>query len=127
MDARFPTTRMRRNRYDAWTRRLVAENRLSVDDLIWPIFIIEGSGLVTPVGAMPGVNRVSLDRLEAHVAEAAELGIPAVALFPATPLEKKNGEGTEATNPENLICNATRILKRAFPQMGVVGDVALDP
>ena len=127
MSAAFPTTRMRRNRLDGWTRRLVAENRLSVDDLIWPIFVIEGQRLEVPVGAMPGVSRVSLDRLEAHVAPAAELGIPAIALFPATPAEKKDAEGTEATNPENLICSATRILKRAFPDMGVVGDVALDP
>jgi porphobilinogen synthase len=118
---------MRRNRLDGWTRRLVAENRLSVDDLIWPIFIIEGQGQTVPVAAMPGVSRVSLDRLEAHVAQAAELGIPAIALFPATPAEKKDSEGSEATNPENLICSATRILKRAFPDMGVVGDVALDP
>ncbi len=127
MSAAFPTTRMRRNRLDGWTRRLVAESRLSVDDLIWPIFVIEGQRLEVPVGAMPGVSRVSLDRLEAHVAPAAELGIPAIALFPATPAEKKDAEGTEATNPENLICSATRILKRAFPDMGVVGDVALDP
>ena len=127
MHAAFPTTRMRRNRLDGWTRRLVAENRLSVDDLIWPIFVIEGHGQSVPVAAMPGVARVSLDRLEAHVAPAAELGIPAVALFPATPADKKDSEGSEATNPDNLICAATRILKRAFPDMGVVGDVALDP
>jgi porphobilinogen synthase len=124
---RFPTTRMRRNRYDAWTRRLVAEHRLSVDDLIWPIFIIDGTDTVTDVAAMPGVQRVTLDRLEAHVAPAVELGIPAIALFPVTPAALKDGEGTEAVNPENLICRAARILKRAFPGTGLVGDVALDP
>jgi porphobilinogen synthase len=123
----FPTTRPRRNRHDAWTRRLVAENTLSVDDLIWPIFVIEGSGLVVPVASMPGVVRVSLDRLAAHVAPAASLGIPAIALFPATPAEKKDGEGTESGNPDNLICSASRLLKAEFPDIGLVGDVALDP
>jgi porphobilinogen synthase len=123
----FPTTRPRRNRHDAWTRRLVAENTLSVDDLIWPIFVIEGSGLVVPVASMPGVMRVSLDRLAAHVEPAARLGIPAVALFPATPSEKKDGEGTESGNPDNLICSASRLLKAEFPHIGLVGDVALDP
>jgi porphobilinogen synthase len=123
----FPTTRLRRNRHDSWTRRLVAENRLSVDDLIWPIFLIEGTGITSEVGAMPGVQRVTLDRLAAHVAPAAELGIPAIALFPATPAEKKDAEGSEAGNPDNLLCNAARLLKREFPQIGLVGDVALDP
>ena len=123
----FPATRMRRNRYDAWTRRLVAENSLSVDDLIWPVFIIEGRGLTTDVASMPGVQRVTLDRLARHVEPALQYGIPAVALFPATPSEKKDAEGTEATNPENLICSAARLLKREFPDLGLVGDVALDP
>jgi porphobilinogen synthase len=118
---------MRRNRRDGWTRRLVAENALSVDDLIWPIFIIEGKGQTTPVASMPGVDRVTLDRLVAHVAPVAELGVPAIALFPATPAEKKNAEGTESGNPDNLICAAARILKKAFPDVGLVGDVALDP
>jgi porphobilinogen synthase len=105
----------------------VAEHRLSVDDLIWPIFIIEGSGLTVPVASMPGVSRVTVDRLEGHVAEAVALGVPAIALFPATPAEKKDAEGTESGNPENLICSAARLLKRAFPETGLVGDVALDP
>ena len=124
---RFPATRMRRNRHDGWTRRLVAEHRLSVDDLIWPIFVIEGRGTVAEVASMPGVRRVTLDRLEAHVAPAARLGIPALALFPATPAEKKDAEGTEATNPDNLMCRSARLLKRAFPEIGLIGDVALDP
>jgi porphobilinogen synthase len=123
----FPAGRMRRNRVDAFTRRLVAENRLSVDDLIWPIFVIEGTGTETEVTSMPGVRRVTLDRLAAHVAPAARLGIPALALFPATPAEKKDAEGTEAKNPENLMCRAARLLKREYPDLGLVGDVALDP
>jgi porphobilinogen synthase len=123
----FPATRLRRNRHDSWTRRLVAENTLSVDDLIWPIFIIEGQGQTVPVASMPGVSRVTLDRLEGHVADAVRLGIPAIALFPATPAEKKNPDGTESGNPENLICSAARLLKKAFPDTGLVGDVALDP
>ncbi len=125
--ARFPATRMRRNRHDAWTRRLVAEHRLSVDDLIWPVFVIEGTGTATEVASMPGVVRVTLDRLEAHVAPAAALGIPAVALFPATPAARKDAEGTESGNPDNLACRAARLLKAAFPQLGLIGDVALDP
>jgi porphobilinogen synthase len=124
---RFPTTRLRRNRTDAWTRRLVAETVLTVDDLIWPIFVTDGSGTVSEVGSMPGVQRVTVDRLAAHVEPAARLGIPAIALFPATPAEKKDPEGTESGNPDNLICQASRLLKREFPQIGLVGDVALDP
>ena len=89
----FPATRMRRNRRDAWTRRLNAENSLTTDDLIWPIFIREGSGQTTDVASMPGVVRVTLDRLAGHVEQAASLGIPAVALFPMTPPELKNEIG----------------------------------
>ncbi len=124
---RFPATRLRRNRHDGWTRRLVAEHALSVDDLIWPVFVIEGSATTTEVAAMPGVVRVTLDRLAAHVAPAARLGIPALALFPATPAAKKDAEGAEATNPGNLMCRAARLLKQEFPELGLVGDVALDP
>ncbi len=124
---RFPATRMRRNRHDAWTRRLVAETRLSVDDLIWPIFVIEGSATTSDIASMPGVQRVTLDRIAAHVAPAARLGVPALALFPATPAEKKDPDGTESANPDNLICRAARLLKREFPDLGLIGDVALDP
>ena len=126
-NAKFPTTRMRRNRFDDATRRLVAENKLSVDDLIWPIFIREGTGAPVEIASMPGVMRTALNGLAKHVEEAARLGIPAIALFPATPLEKKDAEGTEALNPDNLLCQATRILKAEFPQIAIVGDVALDP
>ena len=123
---KFPATRLRRNRFDDATRRLVAEHRLSVDDLIWPIFIREGSG-TEEVSAMPGVFRMGLDALAKQVEEAARLNIPALALFPVTPAEKKNATGTEALNPENLICRATRLLKREFPHIALLGDVALDP
>ncbi len=125
--AEFPAGRARRLRHDDFTRRMVAENTLSVDDLIWPVFVIEGPGQVVPVASMPGVDRVSLDRLAGHVEAAARLGIPAVALFPATPAWKKDGEGTEALNEQNLMCSAARLLKREFPHVGLVGDVALDP
>ncbi|HTZ71751.1 MAG TPA: porphobilinogen synthase [Acetobacteraceae bacterium] len=123
----FPATRLRRNRYDTFTRRMVAENVLTTSDLIWPIFIIEGRNQRMPVASMPGVDRVTLDLLPAHVEPAARLGIPAIALFPATPADKKNAEGTESANPENLICSATRLLKQEFPHIGLIGDVALDP
>jgi len=118
---------MRRNRHDAFTRRLVAENRLSVDDLIWPIFIKDGTTAPEPVASMPGVLRVGLNALVRHVEEAARLGVPAIALFPATPSALKNAQATEALNPENLICRAARLLKAEFPQIGLIGDSALDP
>ena len=127
MPGRFPATRLRRNRHDGFTRRLVAENSLSVDDLIWPIFVTEGHDAESEVSSMPGVKRVSLDRLAAHVEPAARLGIPAVALFPITPLEKRDEEGLESANPENLMCRSARLLKAEFPELGLIGDVALDP
>jgi porphobilinogen synthase len=124
---KFPATRLRRNRFDDATRRLVAENKLSVDDLVWPIFIREGSGAPEEIGAMPGVFRTGLEGLAKHVEEAARLRIPAIALFPVTPPALKNAQGSEALNPENLICRAARLLKREFPQVALLGDVALDP
>ncbi|RBM05123.1 porphobilinogen synthase [Novacetimonas cocois] len=124
---RFPHTRLRRNRRDSFTRRLVRETTLTTDDLIWPIFITEGTGVETDVASMPGVKRVSLDRLAAHVAPAAELDIPALALFPITPPELRDEKGTEAMNPDNLMCRAARLLKQEFPEIGLIGDVALDP
>ncbi len=117
---------MRRNRHDAFTRRLVAENALSADDLIWPIFIHAGSGSEA-VASMPDVLRVGLDALAKHVEQAALLDIPAIALFPATPPDRRNAEASEALNPENLICRAARLLKAEFPQIGLIGDTALDP
>jgi porphobilinogen synthase len=123
----YPAIRLRRNRRDGWTRRLVAENTLSIDDLIWPIFVIEGTNEARPVASMPGQTRVTVDRVAQHVEKAARLGIPAIAIFPATPPEAKDAEGTEALNANNLICRAARELKRHFPEVGLVGDVALDP
>ncbi|MCS6891245.1 MAG: porphobilinogen synthase [Rhodovarius sp.] len=122
----FPTTRMRRNRRDAWTRALVAENALTVSDLIWPVFLCDGRGQRMPVESMPGVVRVSVDLIAEHVAEAAALGIPAVALFPYTPKEQRDAEGSRALDPDNLVCRAARALKAAHPGVGVIGDVALD-
>ncbi len=123
----FPATRLRRNRYDDATRRLVAEHRLSVDDLIWPIFLREGDGPAEPVASMPGVARTGLAGLARHVEQAARLRIPAIALFPATPAAQKDSEGTQALNEDNLMCRAARLLKAEYPQIALVGDVALDP
>ncbi|HYB09970.1 MAG TPA: porphobilinogen synthase [Alphaproteobacteria bacterium] len=123
----FPRVRLRRNRVDAWTRRLVAETRLTADDLIWPVFIRDGKGLREPVAAMPGVNRLSVDAAVEAVAEAAELGIPCVALFPYTDAKLKDERGSEALNPDNLVCRTVRAVKKAFPHIGVLCDVALDP
>jgi porphobilinogen synthase len=123
----FPTTRLRRNRRTAWSRRLVAENRLSVDDLIWPIFVHEGQGKRTVIPSMPGVERLSIDLLAQVAGEACELGIPAVALFPATDTVKKTADGDEALNAENLVCRGVRAIKEACPEIGVMCDVALDP
>ncbi|WP_114377922.1 porphobilinogen synthase [Elioraea thermophila] len=125
---RFPATRARRNRRDGWTRRLVAEHVLTVDDLIWPIFVKEGVDSSEPVSSMPGVERLSIDRAVRAAEEAARLGIPAIALFPVTPPELKDEEGTEATNPQNLMCRAARAIKSAVGDaIGLIGDVALDP
>jgi porphobilinogen synthase len=123
----FPTTRLRRNRRTAWSRRLVAENRLSVDDLIWPIFVHEGQGKRAAIPSMPGVERLSIDLLAQAAGEACELGIPAVALFPATDPAKKTPDGDEALNAENLVCRGVRAIKEACPEIGVMCDVALDP
>ena len=124
----YPTTRMRRNRRDAWSRRLVRESHLCVDDLIWPVFVQEGEAFRQPIASMPGVYRLSIDLLVAAVSEASGLGIPAVALFPATPAEKKTPDADEAFNPENLVCRAVRAVKQALgDRIGVICDVALDP
>jgi porphobilinogen synthase len=124
----FPQTRLRRLRRYDWSRRLVAESRLAVDDLIWPLFVREGQNRREPIGSMPGVERLSVDLLVEAVGTAAELGIPAVALFPAVDPEKKSPDADEATNPENLVCRAIRAVKQAHgDQLGVICDVALDP
>ena len=123
----FPTTRMRRNRRADWTRRLVAENRLAPDDFIWPLFVTGGTGKHQPISSMPGVYRMSIDRIAATVAEAKGLGIPAVAVFPYTDDSLKTPDAAEALNPDNLVCRAVKVLKDAHPEVGIVCDVALDP
>ncbi|MEX0726342.1 MAG: porphobilinogen synthase [Planctomycetaceae bacterium] len=124
---RFPHTRMRRLRRHDWARRLVAEHQLTVDDLIWPVFVQEGTKARTPIASMPGVERLSIDLLVEAVVGAAELGIPAVALFPATDPSLKDADGSEALNSENLVCRAVRAIKKNVPNIGVMCDVALDP
>ena len=123
----FPTTRMRRVRRYDWARRMVAEHSLSVDDLIWPLFIHEGTNHRVPIDSMPHVDRLSIDLMLEAAKEACALGIPAIALFPATDANLKTEEGREAVNPENLICRAVRALAAAVPGIGIVCDVALDP
>ena len=120
-------TRLRRNRKSDWARRLVRENTLSVDDLIWPIFICEGENTREPIAAMSGIERLSIDLAVRAAAEAAELGIPALALFPFTDPSLRNEQASEALNPENLVCRACRAIKREVPNLGLVTDVALDP
>ncbi len=119
--------RMRRNRKADWTRRLVQENRLTVDDLIWPIFIVPGSNIVQPIEAMPGVNRMSIDKAVEAVKEAADLGIPAIATFPNIDMGLRDETGSNSLAADNLINQATRAFKKAVPEIGIITDVALDP
>ncbi len=123
----YPSTRLRRNRKAAWARALVSENTLTAADLIWPIFVIEGQNKSEAVGSMPGVFRYSIDLAVERVREAAGLGIPLVALFPNTDPALRDETGSEAINPNNLICRAVRAIKAAVPEIGVMCDVALDP
>jgi len=123
----FPAIRMRRNRRHGWSRRLVAESQLSVADLIWPVFVHEGENRRQAVASMPGVERLSIDLLVEAAAAARDLGIPAIAVFPVTPPEKKTPEAEEACNPENLACRAVRAVKQSVSDLGVICDVALDP
>jgi porphobilinogen synthase len=123
----FPLIRMRRMRRDAFSRRLMREHTLSVDDLIYPMFIMEGKARREPIGSMPGIERLTLDELINEAGELSDLGIPALALFPVTPLEKKTADAREAYNSEGLIQTAVRALKAEFPELGVITDVALDP
>ncbi|MDP9808586.1 porphobilinogen synthase [Rhizobium tibeticum] len=119
--------RMRRNRKADWTRRLVQENRLTVDDLIWPVFVVPGTGIVEPIPAMPGVNRMSVDKLVEAAKEAADLGIPAIATFPNIEMELRDETGSNSLEANNLINQATTAIKKAVPGIGVITDVALDP
>jgi len=125
--AGFPAFRARRMRRDAFSRRLMREHLLTVDDLIWPVFILEGGGNRQAVPSMPGVERMSVDLLLREVEILATLGVPAIALFPVVGPEKKTADAREAYNPDGLVQRAVRRLKREFPQLGVITDVALDP
>ena len=122
----YPLTRMRRNRRAAWSRRLVAENNLSAADFIWPIFIHDRDGAAN-IPSMPGVRRLSIDLAVSAIGEAADLGIPAVALFPALDPDLRTEDAREAVNPDNLVCRAVRAVKAAHANVGVMCDVALDP
>ena len=123
----FPATRLRRNRRADWSRRLVRGATLTTDDLIWPIFVIEGERVRSTVAAMPGVERLSIDLAVSAAEEAASLGIPAIALFPYTEASLRDKEASEALNPGNLVCRAVRAIKAKVPDIGIICDVALDP
>jgi len=126
-DASFPRVRLRRNRKSDWSRRLVAESRLSTDDLILPLFVTQGKNKKIPVTMMPGVFRLSVDLAVEKIKEARELGIPAVAIFPSVDAKLRDAKASEALNPENLICQAVAAIKKSVPDIGVITDVALDP
>ena len=123
----FPYTRMRRMRADDFSRRLMRETVITPDDFIWPVFVIEGEDCTEKVESMPGVERMSIDRLLLKAGECVQLGIPAIALFPVTAPEAKTDDACEAWNPEGLAQRAVRALKKAYPELGVMTDVALDP
>jgi porphobilinogen synthase len=123
----LPAVRMRRNRMHAWSRRLLAEHVLSSADLIWPLFVAEGSDARTPVASMPGVDRLSVDLAVSAAREAAALKIPAIALFPYTDPKLRTDDGGEAFNPDNLVCRATRAIRKAGVEVGILLYVALDP
>lgn len=123
----FPTTRLRRMRRDDFSRRLMREHRLAPDDLIWPVFVREGREVAEPVASMPGVFRYSLDRLLKAAENAVRLGVPALALFPVVDTPLKSDDAREAWNPQGLAPRAVKALKKTFPELGVITDVALDP
>jgi len=127
MSASFPALRMRRGRSSPWMRTMLAEHRLHPSDFIWPLFICDGRDCEQPIAALPGVSRWSVDRLGAKAKEAADLGIPCIALFPNTPENLRTDRAEEALNRDNLICRAIRTIKDAVPHIGVLTDVALDP
>ena len=123
----YPNIRLRRNRKTDWSRRLVQENNLSPNDLIWPIFIREGKNIKESVKLMPGVYRYTLDKIERLVERAINKKIPMIALFPTVPISKKNSKGSEALNKNNLVCKALRLIKKNYKDIGLMCDVALDP
>ncbi|MGE0239628.1 MAG: porphobilinogen synthase [Parvibaculaceae bacterium] len=126
-NARFPTTRLRRNRRTPWSRRLVAENTLTASDFIWPVFVVEGAKTRVAVPSMPNVERLSVDLTVKAAEDAARLGIPVLALFPYTDAGLRSENGDEALNPDNLVCRAVRAIKKNVPEIGILCDVALDP
>jgi porphobilinogen synthase len=121
------TTRLRRNRKSEWARRMVRENVLTTDDLIWPLFVTGGHNHRTPVASMPGVDRLSVDQTVREAERAMKLNIPCIALFPYTEPSLRDEAGSEALNPDNLVCQSVRAIKKEFPDLGVLCDVALDP
>jgi porphobilinogen synthase len=121
------TTRLRRNRKAEWARRLVRENVLTTDDLIWPLFIVDGASARIPVASMPGVERLSVDQAVRDAERAMQLNIPCVALFPYTEPSRRDEHGSEALNADNLVCQTVRAIKKEFPELGILCDVALDP
>ena len=123
----FPRRRMRRMRRDEFSRRLRRENRLTTDDFIYPVFVIDGRNRVEPVSSMPGVRRYTVDRLLAHAEQCVKRGLPAIAVFPLIAKELKTADGREAANPKGLVPRAVAALKKRFPDLGVITDVALDP
>ena len=123
----YPNVRLRRNRKTDWCRRLVSETNLSPSDLIWPIFIREGKNIKVSIKTMPGVYRYTLDKIEILVEKAINKKIPMIALFPNTPIYKKNAKGSEALNKNNLVCKALRLIKKNYKEIGLMCDVALDP
>ncbi|HJZ32893.1 MAG TPA: porphobilinogen synthase [Hyphomicrobiaceae bacterium] len=123
----FPALRLRRNRMRAWSRRLVAEHVLTSADLIWPMFVAEGTATRTPVASMPGVDRISVDLVVGAAEQAVALGIPVIALFPFTDPKLRTDDGREAFNRDNLVCRATRAIRKAKLEVGILLDVALDP
>ena len=123
----YPSTRLRRNRKKEWSRRLVQESTLSPNDLIWPIFICEGTNVKQRINTMPGVYRHSIDKLEKLVESAMDKNIPMIALFPNIPNSKKNSKGSEALNKNNLVCKALRLIRKNYKNIGIMCDVALDP
>ncbi len=125
--APYPALRLRRTRAAAWSRAMVAEARLHPSDLIWPVFVAEGTGAREPIRTMPGVERLSCDLLVEAAKEARDFGIPCIALFPNTQADRRSDDGREALNPDNLMCQAIRALKDKVPEIGVLTDVALDP
>ena len=124
---KYPSLRLRRNRKYNWSRRLVSENNLSVDDLILPVFITEGKNKIQNIKNMPNINRYSVDKIDGIIDKASKLKIPLVAIFPHTPNKKKNNLGSEALNEDNLVCKTIRKIKKNNPEIGVMADVALDP